>query len=221
MSPPPTDTSTATSLRKHFLSGLAVGAPIVLTLWLVWSAIVMIDGWVLPLIPRTTIPADGILRQVPGIGVAIFLFLTVALGIIAKGLIGRTLVKLGDGLISRVPVVRSIYGSLKQIIETILGQDGPKFQKACLIEYPRKGIWSIAFVSTNARGEIVRHISQDGSPILSVFLPTTPNPTSGFLLFVKEADAKILDMGIDQAVKLVISAGLVYPQDIEPRPTED
>lgn len=204
-------------LRRHFLTGLAIGAPVVLTLWLVWSAIVMIDGWVLPLIPKTTIPADGFLRQVPGIGVVIFLFTTVALGILAKGLIGRSLVRFGDGLMSRVPVVRTIYSSLKQIMETILGQDGPKFQKACLIEYPRKGLWSIAFVSTNARGEIARSTGENGEPILSVFLPTTPNPTSGFLLFVPESEARMLDMGVDDAVKLVISAGLVYPQDLPPK----
>lgn len=202
-------------LRRHFLTGLAIGAPVVLTLWLVWSAIVMIDGWVMPLIPKTTIAADGFLRQVPGIGVIIFLITTVALGILAKGLIGRSLVKMGDGIMSRVPVVRTIYSSLKQIMETILGQDGPKFQKACLIEYPRKGVWSIAFVSTDARGEIARHAGQDGEPVLSVFLPTTPNPTSGFLLFVPERDTRMLDMGVDDAVKLVISAGLVYPQDLK------
>jgi len=208
------DEKPAAELRRHFLTGLAIGAPVVLTLWLVWSAIVMIDGWVMPLIPKTTIAADGFLRQVPGIGVVIFLFTTVALGILAKGLIGRSLVKVGDGIMSRVPVVRTIYSSLKQIMETILGQDGPKFQKACLVEYPRKGMWSIAFVSTDARGEIKRQTSENGEAILSVFLPTTPNPTSGFLLFVPENEARMLDMGVDDAVKLVISAGLVYPQDL-------
>jgi uncharacterized membrane protein len=214
MTSTPSDDRAIVRLRKHFLSGLAVGAPVVLTLWLVWSAIMMIDGWVVPFIPKTIIPADGLLRQAPGIGVIIFLFLTVALGIIAKGLIGRTVVRLGDASIARVPVVRTIYGSIKQIMETIIGQDGPKFQKTCLIEYPRKGLWSIAFVSTNARGEIEKKVSEDGEAILSVFLPTTPNPTSGFLLFVKESEARMLDMGVDDAVKLVISAGLVYPQDL-------
>ncbi|MFZ3584806.1 DUF502 domain-containing protein [Loktanella sp. DJP18] len=212
---PKTESKTSTRLRKHFLSGLAVGSPVVLTLWLVWSIVMMIDGWVLPLIPKNTISADGILRQVPGIGVLIFLVLTVALGIIAKGFFGRTLVRLGDAIINRVPVVSSIYTSIKQIVETILGQDGPKFQKACLIEYPRKDVWSIAFVSTDAKGEIVNHVAPGGERVLSVFLPTTPNPMSGFLLFVKEQDAQMLDMGIDDAVKLIISAGLVYPQDLE------
>jgi uncharacterized membrane protein len=213
MTSPHTD-KTSLRLRKHFLSGLAIGSPVVLTLWLVWSVIVMIDGWVMPLIPKSTIAADGILRQVPGIGVVIFLVVTVALGIVAKGFFGRSLVRIGDAIIARVPVVRTVYSSIKQIVETVLGQDGPKFQKACLIEYPRKGIWSIAFVSTDARGEVLRRVSQDGEAVVSVFLPTTPNPMSGFLLFVKESDAQILDMGVDDAVKLVISAGLVYPQDL-------
>lgn len=198
------------SLRGHFLSGLAVGAPIVLTLWLVWSAIVMIDGWIMPFIPRSSVSAESLLRQVPGVGVAIFLFATVVLGILAKGVIGRTAVRLGEALMARVPVVRTIYGSIKQIMETVLGQDGPKFQKACLVQYPHPGCWAIAFVSSNAKGEISTRLS-GGDRIVSLFLPTTPNPTSGFLLFAKESEVIYLDMGVDDAVKLIISAGLVYP----------
>ncbi len=208
----PTPKKTKSSLRAHFLTGLAVGAPVVLTLWLVWSAIVMIDGWVLPFLPKHFVPADSLMRVVPGFGVLAFLVATVALGILAKGILGKSLVRLGEATVSRIPLVRTVYGSIKQIVETIVGQDGPKFEKACLVEYPRPGIWAVAFVSTEAKGEIDSKLA-DGEKMLSLFMPTTPNPTSGFLLFVKQSDVIMLDMGVDDAVKLVISAGLVYPQN--------
>jgi len=190
--------------------GLAVGAPVALTLWLVWAAIEMIDGKVMPLIPKSLVPAENILRMVPGAGVLIFFVAAVILGIMTRGFVGRLFVRLSDRFFDRLPVVRSIYSSVKQITDTVFGQDSPKFEKACLVEYPRPGSWAIAFISTEAKGEIAAQIG-DNEPLLSLFVPTTPNPTSGFLLFVKPEDVVILDMGIDDAVKLVISAGLVYP----------
>lgn len=208
-------------LRRDFLTGLAIGAPIVLTLWLVWSTIMMMDGWVMPLVPTRTLPEDALLRQVPGAGVLIFFVVTVCLGLLARGLLGRWLVGLSDRVFAQVPVVRSIYGSVKQITDTVLGQDAPKFDKACLVEYPRKGCWSVGFVSTPAKGEIAGTLGDTDEiaadeEILSLFVPTTPNPTSGFLLFVPRRDVRILDMGVDDAVKLVISAGLVYPNPTDP-----
>jgi uncharacterized membrane protein len=202
-------------IRRHFLMGIAVGAPIVLTLWLVWAAIEMIDGRVMPLIPQSLIPADNILRIVPGVGVLVFFVSAVILGVLTRGWIGRTLVKTGEAIFERLPVIRSIYSSVKQITDTIFGQEGPKFEKACLVEYPRKGAWSIAFISTDAKGEVRERLSEHGN-ILSLFIPTTPNPTSGFLLFVPESDVIMLDMGVDDAAKLSISAGLVYPNPKNP-----
>lgn len=202
-------------IRRHFLMGIAVGAPIVLTLWLVWAAIEMIDGRVMPLIPQTLIPADNILRIVPGVGVLIFFLSAVTLGVLTRGWIGRNLVKTGEAIFERLPVIRSIYSSVKQITDTIFGQEGPKFEKACLVEYPRKGAWSVAFVSTEAKGEVRDNLSEHGN-ILSLFIPTTPNPTSGFLLFVPEENVIMLDMGVDDAAKLSISAGLVYPNPQDP-----
>jgi uncharacterized membrane protein len=202
-------------LRRHFLMGLAVGAPVVLTLWLVWAAIEMIDGRVMPLIPKTLIPVDSVLRMVPGAGVLIFFVAAVILGMLTRGFVGRLFVRLSDRFFDRLPVVRSIYSSVKQITDTVFGQDSPKFEKACLIEYPRKDSWSIGFISTEAKGEVSARLS-DGSPLLSIFIPTTPNPTSGFLLFAKPEEVIMLDMGIDDAVKLVISAGLVYPNPQDP-----
>jgi uncharacterized membrane protein len=213
----PSAHSSALILRKHFLTGLAVGAPIILTLWLMSTVIVTVDDWVLRFIPRKTMPADSMWRDIPGLGVIIFLFSTVALGLLAKGLIGRSIIRLGEYIVSRVPVLRGVYGWIKQIVETVLGQDGPKFTRACLIEYPRKGIWAVAFVSTDAKGEVAE-ISGEGEDVVSVFLPTTPNPTSGFLLFLPKSEVRLLDMGIDAAAKLVVSAGLVYPPELKADP---
>jgi uncharacterized membrane protein len=196
-------------LRANFLTGLVVVAPISLTLWLIWTAVGWIDSWVLPFIPPRFHPSVYTGYDVRGYGVAIFLVFTVLVGWIAKGLIGRSLIAFGEGLVDRMPVVRSIYNGLKQIAETVFAQSEKTFERACLVEYPRRGIWAIGFVSTSAKGEIAERLPEEG--ILSVFLPTTPNPTSGFLLFVPKTEVIILDLSIEDAAKLVISAGLVYP----------
>lgn len=211
-------------LRANFLTGLVVIAPVGLTIWLIWSVVGWIDGFVLPLVPDSYQP-DRMLQDllgldpsvqinVRGIGVVIFLFFTVIVGWMAKGLIGRSFISFAEGLVERTPVVRSIYSGIKQISETVFAQSERSFEKACIIEYPRKGIWAIGFISTNTKGEIAGR-GNDGSPMLSIFLPTTPNPTSGFLLFVPEDDVIILDMTVEEAAKLVISAGLVYPNGKE------
>jgi uncharacterized membrane protein len=205
-----TTSKSKSHLRVHFLTGLAVGAPVVLTLWLIWSAIMMIDGWVLPLLPKGLVPVDSLMRIIPGFGVLAFFVATIILGILAKGLLGRTFMRIGEATVSRIPLVRTVYSSIKQIVDTVVGQDGPKFERACLVQYPRPGMWAVAFISTKAKGEIDAKLN-DGETMLSLFMPTTPNPTSGFLLFVKQSDVVMLDMGVDDAVKLVISAGLVYP----------
>lgn len=214
-------------LRNSFLTGLVVIAPIGLTIWLIWTVIGWIDGVVLPLVPGPYRP-DRLLEtllgwentpiNIRGVGVVVFLLFTIVVGWMAKGLIGRSLIRWGEGIVDRMPVVRSVYNGLKQIAETVFAQSETNFDKACLVEYPRRGIWAIAFISTNAKGEIKKRIREgaDHSDMISVFLPTTPNPTSGFLLFVPRSDVIELDMGVEDAAKLVISAGLVYPNSKNP-----
>lgn len=207
-------------LRANFLTGLIVIAPVGLTIWLIWSVVGWIDGFVLPLVPgawqpdrliQTLLGLDPSVQiNVRGLGVVIFLLFTCIVGWMAKGLIGRSFIRFGESLVERTPVVRSIYSGIKQISETIFTQSERSFETACLIEYPRKGIWAIGFVSTTAKGEIARKSGAD-SPMMSIFLPTTPNPTSGFLLFVPEEDVVMLNMTVEDSAKLVISAGLVYP----------
>ena len=204
--------------RNSFLTGLVVIAPVALTIWLIWSVIGWIDGFVLPFIPNLYHP-DNILNtffgqdvaiNIRGLGVVVFLLFTTFVGWIAKGFLGRSLIRIGENLVRRMPVVRSIYSGVKQIAETVFAQSDRSFEKACLIEYPRKGIWAVGFISTEAKGE-VKYKAKSNSDLLSVFVPTTPNPTSGFMLFFPRNDVIELEMSIEDAAKLVISAGLVYP----------
>lgn len=199
-------------MRANFLTGLIVVLPVGLTIWLAWSAVGWIDGWILPLIPAQYQPQRVLGWNVPGVGLVIFLIFTVIIGWVAKGLIGRSLIRWGESLVARMPIVRSVYNGLKQIAETVFAQSESNFDRACLLEYPRKGIWGVGFVSTRAKGEIAEKIPDD--EILTVFVPTTPNPTSGFLLYVPRRDVILLDrLGVEDAAKLIISAGLVYPAD--------
>ena len=200
------------SLRASFLTGLVVIAPIGLTIWLIWTMFGWVDGFVLPLIPDQFNPEAYIGINLRGLGVIFFLAFTILVGWIAKGLIGRSLIRFAETLVERTPVVRSIYSGIKQIAETVFAQSERSFEKACLVQYPRKGIWAIGFISTQAKGEVAERAETMGG-LTSVFVPTTPNPTSGFLLFFPEEDVVELDMSIEDAAKLVISAGLVYPPE--------
>jgi len=198
-----------TSFRNNFLTGLAVVLPIAVTIWAVWSFVGFVDARVLPFIPGKYNPLTYIDMNVRGFGVIIFLLFTTIIGSMTKGLFGRTIVRAADNFVDRMPVVRSIYNGLKQIIETVVSQSSNSFEKACLVQYPRPGIWAVAFVSTKTGGEVLTKIGEDS--MTSVFLPTTPNPTSGFLLFIPSNEIVELDMSVEDAAKLVISAGLVMP----------
>lgn len=199
-------------LRASFLTGIVVIAPVGLTVWLIWTVIGWIDGVVLPLVPGRLDPEQYIGINLRGIGVIFFLFFTVLVGWIAKGIIGRSLIRWAESLVAQLPIVRSVYNGVKQIAETVFVQSERSFEKACLIEYPRKGIWAIGFISTETKGEVA-HKAIVGGGMTSVFVPTTPNPTSGFLLFFPTEDVIELEMTIEEAAKLVISAGLVYPHE--------
>jgi uncharacterized membrane protein len=212
--PPPPKRGFFAGLRSSFFAGLVVIAPIGVTIWLIWTLTGWIDSWVLPLIPAAYNPAllineyTGIEVNIRGLGVVTFLLFTILVGWVAKGLIGRSLILWAESLVLSIPLIRSLYSGLKQIVETVLSQGEQNFDKAALIEYPRKGIWAICFISSNAKGEVQASTSED---VVAVFMPTTPNPTSGFLLFIPRKDLIVLDMSVEDAAKLIISAGLVYP----------
>lgn len=218
--------SALSGFRANFLTGLVVILPIGLTFAVIWKIVGWIDGLVLPFIPFAWQPDTLLTRylgyepivSVRGAGVVIFLAFTVLVGWIAKGLIGRSMLGYGERLVDRMPYVRSIYSGLKQIAETVFKRGDAKFDRACLVEYPRKGMWGIAFISTPAKGEIAEKIPVEDE-ILTVFLATTLFPPSGFLLYVPARDVIMLDrIGVEDAAKLIISAGLVYPSEKESLP---
>ena len=197
-------------LRRDFLTGLVVLIPIALTVYLVWSVITFIDKVIIPIIPPKYNPLDLFEIYIPGLGVILFLIVTTFIGSLASGFIGRRAINLGEKILLRTPIVSTVYNSIKQIIQAVFKPDGTNFKQPCLIEYPRKGVWAVAFISTETYGEIKEKINR-GS-LVTVFLPTTPNPTSGFMLFVPKDDIIILDMSVEDAAKLIISAGLVMPE---------
>jgi uncharacterized membrane protein len=211
------------TVRSSFLTGLVVVLPIGLTLYFVWSVIGWIDGWILPLIPASYQPDVLIGRwfgpeyefPVRGVGVLVFLIVTIAIGWLAKGLIGRSVIRSGEDLVDRMPVVRSIYGAIKQIAETFFNKKEKSFDKVVLVEFPGPGSWALGFLSTRPRGELAEKLEHLGPDMSAVFVGLTPF-TSGMLLFVPSKDLVFMDMGIDDAAKLIVSGGLVYPSPKEP-----
>ena len=199
-------------LRNYFLTGLIICAPLAITAYLTWSFIMWVDGWVKPYVPRVYNPDTYLPFSVPGFGLLAALFFITIVGFLTANIIGRTLVEIGESLLDRMPIVRNIYKVLKQIFQTVLAEQSNSFKQAGLIEYPRTGLWSIVFLATDTKGEIGHKLEERGEQTVSVFLPTTPNPTSGFLLFVERKDIVILDMSVEEAAKLIISAGLVAPE---------
>jgi uncharacterized membrane protein len=196
-------------LRNYFLTGLIIVAPLAITAYLTWTFIGWVDGWVKPYIPAAYNPETYLPFAVPGFGLLTALFLITMIGFLTANLVGRSIIAFGESLLDRMPLVRSLYKGLKQIFQTVLAEQSSSFKQAGLIQYPRMGLWSIVFIATETKGEVNERLPEDES--ISVFLPTTPNPTSGFLLFVPRKDVIILEMSVEEAAKMVISAGLVSP----------
>ncbi len=199
-------------LRSNFLTGLVFIAPIAVTIWFIWWAINAIDNLVRPIIPVSWRPETYVDFHIPGVGVIFFLVVATLTGWLTKGIVGAQIKRFVFNFVNQFPIIRSIYNALRQIIETVFSQDGQNFQNAVMVEYPRKGIYAIGFLATRAKGEILEKSGQD--ELLAIFIPTTPNPTSGFFLYFPRKDVKILDMSVEDAAKLVISSGLVEPEKL-------
>lgn len=200
-------------LKRWFFAGLLVTAPIMLTVYVTWLFINLIDGYVSGLLPSYLQPSTYLNYDLPGFGIIIGALMVIAIGGLTTGLLGRSLISIGENIVGRLPVVRSVYGATKQIMETVMASQSDAFREVVLLEYPRKGIWVIGFVTGTTKGE-VQNISKE--TLINVFVPTTPNPTSGFLLFISRGDAISLDMGVEDAVKMVVSGGIVTPEDVKP-----
>ncbi len=198
-------------LRNYFLTGLVIVGPVSITIYIVWWFINVIDAWIKPLVPDVYNPDTYLPVSIPGVGLVFAIVMLTLIGALAANLFGRTLISYGETVVGRMPVVRNVYRGLKQLFETVLSQSSGSFQRVALVEYPRRGLYAIVFISTETKGEVA-HKWEGDSKLVSVFLPTTPNPTSGYLLFVPENDILELDMTVEEAAKMVISAGLVTPE---------
>ena len=200
-------------LKRWFFAGLLVSAPILLTVYITWLFINIVDGYVASLLPSYLQPSTYVNYDIPGFGIVIGGITIIFIGGLTAGLLGRTLIRLGESIVGRLPIVRSVYGATKQIMETVMASQSDAFREVVLIEYPRRGIWAVGFVTGTTKGEIQNMSSET---LINIFVPTTPNPTSGFLLFVPRGDAIALDMGVEDAVKMVVSGGIVTPADAKP-----
>jgi len=197
-------------IRNYFLTGLMIAGPVGITLYIAWSIIRGVDNFVKPLIPIQYNPDTYLPFYIPGYGLVVAIVAIILLGFLTANLVGRSFVQFGESILARLPMISTLYGGLKQLFETVMTQNSKTFKQVGIIQYPRPGIWAIVLISTEAKGEVAAKIDDD--ELMGCFLPTTPNPTSGFLLFVPKKDITILEMGTEDAAKLIISAGLVAPE---------
>ena len=194
--------------RRYFLAGILVTSPILITAYVTWLIVTFVDTQVAGMLPESLDFTTKLPHQIPGIGLVISIIAITFIGAITPGFIGRTLLKAGERILNKMPVIRSIYGAIKQIMETVMSTNSDSFREVVLVEYPRKGIWVIGFVTGETKGE-VQSLTKD--KVINIFVPTTPNPTSGFLLFIPQKDLVYMDMKVEDAVKMVISGGIVTP----------
>ncbi len=206
--------SIAARIRNNFLAGIIICAPIAITLWLTWSVVRWADSWVKPYLPARYDPDNYLNFAVPGSGLLIGLIIITIIGFLGKNLIGQSIVQFSESMVRRVPLVRVIYKSVKQIFETVLKERSNSFKKVGLIEYPSAGLWSMVFIATDAKGEIASKFNAMGHDMVCVFLPPTPVPTAGFLIFVPREKIVPLEMTPEDGAKLLISGGLVTPDEL-------
>lgn len=200
-------------LRAYLFAGILVTAPIFITFYLAYVIVTFVDSKITPLIPAQYNPETYLPFALPGLGLVVLILALILVGAVTASFFGRLWVRISDRLLSQMPVIRNVHSAVKQILETILAQQSNAFREAVLIEYPRRGIWAIGFLTGQTKGEVQNLTEED---CINVFLPTTPNPTSGFLLFVPSKDLIRLDMNVEDAIKMVISGGIVTPPDRRP-----
>ncbi|HEV7463735.1 MAG TPA: DUF502 domain-containing protein [Methyloceanibacter sp.] len=198
-------------LRGYFLTGLIVVGPVAITIYVVWWFINLVDAWVKPLLPQTYLPENYLPFNVPGVGLIVGIFGLMVVGALTANLFGRTIVSYGEMMLDGMPVVRGVYRLLKQIFTTIFSKSGTSFKRVGLIEFPRKGLYAIVFLAGDPPQEVEEKIG-GGNPLITVFMPNGPNPTTGFIVFVRASEVITLNLSVEDAAKLVVSAGLVSPE---------
>jgi uncharacterized membrane protein len=212
--PPPTPDelprglSAGQRLRNYLLTGVVVAGPVVVTVYIALWLINAVDGWIKPIIPQIYLPETYLPFAIPGFGILVLLFGLTMLGFLTANLVGRTLLDFGETLLARMPVVRGLYRSTKQIFETVFSQSGTSFRKVGLVEYPSPGCWSIVFLSTPPAPEVQGGLPE-GQEFVSVFLPCAPNPTTGFFFYIARDKVIEVPLSVDDAAKVVMSLGLI------------
>lgn len=204
-------------LRAYFLAGLLVTAPIGITFYIAWLFISFVDSRVKPLIPPRYDPETYLPFSLPGIGLIVVILFLMLMGALAAGVVGRAVEQFGRSVLTRTPIVRSIYGAVKQIFDTVLAQQSTSFREVVLFEYPRRGIWALGFITGTTPGET--QVVAGGEEVVNVFMPTTPNPTSGFIFMLPRSELHSLSMTVEEGLKMVVSGGIITPADR--RPPED
>ena len=212
-------------MKKYLIAGLLVWLPLAVTIWVLQAALGLLDGvfgWFLnagkAILPSGAAPLIDMLAQIPGLGVIVMVLTLLLTGVFATNIVGQWWLRQGSRVLSQIPIVKSIYSSVKQVSDTLFSSNGNAFREAVLVQYPRQGSWTIAFVTGRPGGEAAHHLHGD---YLSVYVPTTPNPTSGFLMFIPRSEVHVLGMSVEDGIKLVISLGLVLPvQAVEEEPVQ-
>ena len=197
-------------LRGYLFAGIVVTAPISITVYLTYVFLTFVDSKVTGLLPRDWYDALYGATTFPGIGLVISLTGFILIGWFATNFLGRLIIRISEYIVDRMPVVRTLYSAIKQIFETIMASQSTAFREVVMLEYPRRGVWSIGFITGTSEGQIQEFTE---SETMNVFVPTTPNPTSGYLLFVPRDELKFLDMSVEEGVKLVVSAGIITPEE--------
>ncbi|MEM9469514.1 MAG: DUF502 domain-containing protein [Pseudomonadota bacterium] len=197
-------------LRTYLLAGILVTAPVSITIYVTWAFLNFMDNRITPLIPEAYNPNTYLPFSMPGLGLIVAIVFFVTIGFLTKNFLGRLFVRMYEYVLERVPVISNIYGAIKQIFETVMASQSDAFKEVVMFEYPRKGIWVLGFVTGSTKGEVQ---SLTKSDTVNVFLPTTPNPTSGFLLFVPKKDVTYMNMSVEEGIKMIVSGGIITPED--------
>ena len=197
-------------LRNYFLAGILVTAPIAITIYVTWGFLKFLDKKITPLIPPNYNPNTYLPVDIPGLGLIIAITFFIVVGWITRNFFGRLLIRISEGIVNRVPVINTIYGAIKQIFETVMASQSDAFKEVVMFEYPRKGIWVLGFVTGQTKGEVKTMTQED---TVNVFVPTTPNPTSGFLLFLPKKDITYMKMSVEEGIKMIVSGGIITPPE--------
>ena len=199
-------------IKAYFFTGILVTAPVAMTFYLAYKLIFWVDNLVDKMLPPKFLPETYLPFTVPGLGVIILIGLMILIGMFATGFLGKFFLKLGEWIVYKLPFISSVYSLIKQIFSTFFSNKSQAFNRVVMLEYPRKGLWIMGLASTDTTGEMQKKLP---SPMINVFIPTTPNPTSGFLIFVPKSEIIELDISVEDALKFIISGGIVNPEDVQ------